>query len=736
MDARLITTNYTYDALNRVTTKSYQGDTSGTPAVSYSYDAQTVPGLPTGAPTFTRGSSTGRLVAVIYGSGNTGTYQGYDQLGRVVQSIQVTETQATGSPNPQAYGFAYSYNLASEMLTETYPSGRVVQTEYDSAGRVAGVRNQGATSYYAGATASDAANRIQYSPQGAVSTMKLGNGKWEHTNFNNRLQPTRIGLGTSGTDSSVLQLDYTYSNSNPSIHDNNGNVLTQTITASKSGGGNLILTQTYSYDPLNRLQVASENGSPAWTQTFDCDRFGNRAVRQGSYIPTPNIGLTPLSANATDFSAFDQSTNRLNKNIQPQTNIDYDNAGNLKKDAAARSLAYDAENRLINFNSGAGQYFYDGDGRRVKKLDSTGTTVFVYNVGGQLIAEYTSGTSSGGGTSYLTSDHLGSTRVVTKQDGSVKARYDYLPFGEEIPSSAGGRSSVSGYSATDSTRQKFTQKERDVESGLDYFLARYYSSAQGRFSSVDPINLTEERLLDPQQINLYVYTRNDPLNLLDPTGATIDFDKDKNGNLTKNGKYSQDLYKKYVEFLNKDSKKYASQLQTIAKLEKSDVNYLVNVTTSELSGSHEAEGRTSTDGTNVLVTIRNIGGPHGEKFSIEGRFAHEFEHGREFDDGEFSFLRVNGNWQANPRDYDIYDEVNAFNAQLGVSAPVNDTPMLRSLRDVRNTEQNRANILKAEGGYTNRGSRPVNTAYGGAKPGELIRPTETSGHDFFGRNHL
>jgi hypothetical protein len=65
-------------------------------------------------------------------------------------------------------------------------------------------------------------------------------------------------------------------------------------------------------------------------------------------------------------------------------------------------------------------------------------------------------------------------RVVTKGDGSVKARYDYLPYGEELPASVGGRSAVAGYGGGDSTRQKFTAKERDSESGLDYFLARYY----------------------------------------------------------------------------------------------------------------------------------------------------------------------------------------------------------------------------------------------------------------------
>jgi hypothetical protein len=125
------------------------------------------------------------------------------------------------------------------------------------------------------------------------------------------------------------------------------------------------------------------------------------------------MGLTPLSANSTDFSAFNQASNRLTNGIPAQVNIDYDSSGNLKEDAAARTMIYDAENRLLNFNGGAGQYFYDGDGHRVKKIDSTGATVFVYNVAGQLIAEYTSGPPPGGGTRYLTSDHLGSTRVVT-----------------------------------------------------------------------------------------------------------------------------------------------------------------------------------------------------------------------------------------------------------------------------------------------------------------------------------
>jgi RHS repeat-associated protein len=68
---------------------------------------------------------------------------------------------------------------------------------------------------------------------------------------------------------------------------------------------------------------------------------------------------------------------------------------------------------------------------------------------------------------------------------------------------------------------QFTGKERDAETGLDYFLARYYSGAQGRFLSTDPVTITPERLHDPQQLNAYAYVRNNPLRFIDPTGKIL-----------------------------------------------------------------------------------------------------------------------------------------------------------------------------------------------------------------------
>ena len=107
--------------------------------------------------------------------------------------------------------------------------------------------------------------------------------------------------------------------------------------------------------------------------------------------------------------------------------------------------------------------------------------------------------------------------MVTSQSGAVVARHDYLPFGAEVATGYGGRTSPWG--TADSIAQMFTGKERDSETGLDYFGARYVSGAQGRFTSPDgPFNDLDPS--DPQSWNLFTYGRNNPLTFVDPTGTT------------------------------------------------------------------------------------------------------------------------------------------------------------------------------------------------------------------------
>jgi len=121
---------------------------------------------------------------------------------------------------------------------------------------------------------------------------------------------------------------------------------------------------------------------------------------------------------------------------------------------------------------------------------------------------------------FRTLDHLGSTRLVTDDASTpnVVSRRDFLPFGEHIPADATfNRQGLAGYNAGSAFAQQFTEKERDNESGLDYFLARYYSAKLGRFTGVDPENAGAS-LPSPQLWNAYSYVGNRPYVAIDGDG--------------------------------------------------------------------------------------------------------------------------------------------------------------------------------------------------------------------------
>jgi RHS repeat-associated protein len=130
------------------------------------------------------------------------------------------------------------------------------------------------------------------------------------------------------------------------------------------------------------------------------------------------------------------------------------------------------------------------------------------------------GSSAGGEkVQWLVTDHLGTPRMIADQTGSLAGvrRHDYLPFGEELFAPTGGRTAALGYATVtaDGVRQQFTQKERDVETGLDYFGPRYYGNIQGRFLSPDSY---AGNTRNPQTFNLYSYVLNNPIAYTDPTG--------------------------------------------------------------------------------------------------------------------------------------------------------------------------------------------------------------------------
>jgi RHS repeat-associated protein len=299
------------------------------------------------------------------------------------------------------------------------------------------------------------------------------------------------------TNADVLNLAYGYTNPAGA---NNGNVTSFNSTATQ------IFMRTYTYDSLNRLSTMSSpaDASGCYGLSWTYDRYGNR-----------------LSQSATSGGCFSPSHGVFPNNRISDAGFSYDASGNMTHDAT-HSYTYDAEGRLTQVDGGAtATYVYDAEGQRIQKTTDGAIAVYLRNPQGQLVAETDGGDTllrvgyahafgellaeyENNSTYFIHKDHLGSTRVMTKIDGSVYDSMDYLPYGEQI---AGGTG----------TTHKFTGKERDGESGLDYFGARYMGSSLGRFMSPDPL-LNSGRPTNPQTWNRYSYVLNNPLNFIDPTG--------------------------------------------------------------------------------------------------------------------------------------------------------------------------------------------------------------------------
>ena len=351
---------------------------------------------------------------------------------------------------------------------------------------------------------------IAYAPQGDFSQLSFGNGLAQAYSYNQRMQPSEVKYTQSGQTNYALDLVNWWGIPPGQTTQNNGN-LQATQENTYVSGAQINMYTGYTYDGVNRLTLAQDGGN-AWSRGFGYDPYGNMWVSSATGIPANS--LTPTS------NGYSSSTNRLGGNS-------YDAAGNLTS-FGVNTIGYDAESRQISVsNTSPGMtttYTYDGLGERVMRFINNVRTNYVYDAMGQLSAEYdgTPPVVPPCTTCFLSLDHLGSTRLVTDQNDNVVARHDYLPFGEEMPVGVDGRTSTGSWDATDLVTQKFTGKERDPESGLDYFGARYYGSALGRFTSPDwsatPEPVPYANLSNPQTLNLYAYVENNPLSITDLDG--------------------------------------------------------------------------------------------------------------------------------------------------------------------------------------------------------------------------
>jgi RHS repeat-associated protein len=514
----------TYDPLNRLRTKTYANSDNSTtflaPSFTLNYDETTALGV-------TLSNTGGRSSSSIVAGAQASKIFSYDKLGRVKINSQCTPQNCGGS-SPTVFPINYTYDLLGDTLTASNGEGVTLTYQpYNRALRITGLNSSLSDSNHPGTLFSSP----HYNAVGSLLTACIGNTSSCVTE--NRAYDGRLRL-CSISDGSIYSVSiYSATINNCPQGSTNGYAPDSDILQAVDSANT---TWSYSYDEMNRLCNANHSSTApgchsSATITYGYDRFGNMWQGDGG------LSIT-----------FNGNNNHID-----WLSTHYDAAGNLLYDGAT-TYTYDSENRVISAANGSGTstYLYDADGRRIRKTTPMGGTVdFLYDLGAHEITQITSAGSwtrgevyaggrhlatysggTGGTTEFNFSDWLGTERARSMAGATTACEtITSLPFGDALTTTG---------SCGDASPMHFTGKQRDSETGLDNFGARYDSSQYGRFMTPDwssvPTQIPFADISYPQSLNMYSYARNNPLARPDVDGhQTVcdpdTYSKDKDGNI-------------------------------------------------------------------------------------------------------------------------------------------------------------------------------------------------------------
>jgi RHS repeat-associated protein len=486
-DARNKATSATYDPVNRVTSATdalHQ-------ATSYGYDAngnQTRRTDANGTVTTYTFDDANRLSGLSYSTSGSVAYT-YDAVGR-------TLTMADGHGTT-----SWTYDRLGRVSQVGQPGSGAVTYTYDAVGNRTSVSAAGKTVSYAYtatnalASVTDWASRTtaySYDDAGRPSTVAYPNTIAASYTID---RAGRVGnLAYTRSGSALASFGYTFNGE--------GQRLSET---SPEG------TTSYTYDTLGRLTGTTYPDTPA--ETFTYDTVGNRTTRVSNGVTT-TYGYDDASELTSVTTGGVVAT------------YTYDANGNRTRvvvGSVTTTYTYDTENRLTALASGGntiGLYAYDGAGNRVGKTAAGLSTAYSLDLASglpQVLTETTGSAVSsyayaGGpleldrsGTTYwYLSDTLGSVRLVTDSTGASPATYAYSAFGSTRTSTGSLANEV-----------RFSGERTDTESGLEFLRARTYDPSVGTFLQRDSWGITPT---NSQSIDAYVYTGNDPVDQVDPSG--------------------------------------------------------------------------------------------------------------------------------------------------------------------------------------------------------------------------
>jgi RHS repeat-associated protein len=408
-----------------------------------------------------------------YGDGVNSSSCAYDAQGRKTQEIVFY--------GALSFAHAYTYDAAGQKTGITYPDGTNYLLDHAADGSLSSMRMPGTGVLTL--ISEKGRPHLRVYPGGAQRIMV----------YNAFSLPEKIIFKDLGGNP-LLELSYAY--------DEAGNII-------RNGDSR------YTYDATNQLVGVQTQST---IESFGYDAVGNRV--------THALGAAVTTATFNENNELEASSGAV------YTYDDNGNTATKTRDGLTTFYAYDAENRLVRVTNSSGSltatYQYDPFGRRISKTVNGVKTYFIYADEG-LIAEANGNgvitktygwqpdgvwgtdplwmrvvvsTSEVTGYFWYITDHLGAPQSLTAPNGAVAWRATCDVF---------GRGTVAG-GAVVSNNLSLPGQYADNETGLHYAYHRYFDPETGRFMTVDPLGIAG------QDVNLFRYVKNQPLNYLDPRG--------------------------------------------------------------------------------------------------------------------------------------------------------------------------------------------------------------------------